>query len=105
AVQQTTSYAGFADVEWRLQEWLRIHFGTRYSIDEKKSVHSYDNPIPNQDCLNERGSKTYSRPTYRVGVDVPIDEDRMVYASFDDGYKSGGFNTFGCREGSYKPET
>ena len=104
SAQETYSYAGFADLQWNLREWLRLHLGTRYSVDDKDSVHSYTNPLPNQVCTDEHDSHTWSRATFRAGVDYVFDDERMVYVSFDQGYKTGGFNTFGCFQKFYDPE-
>ena len=104
ATQDVRSYAGFSDLEWAALDWLRLHLGGRYTVDHKEAVGTVHHPDPSSACQNERGSKSFDAFTVRAGVDVPFDDDRLVYASFSQGFKSGGFNPLICGAESYEPE-
>jgi iron complex outermembrane recepter protein len=103
--QATRSRAGFLDLEWRAVDWLRLHAGGRYTLDRKVVVGTVREPpgIATR-CENERQADQFSATTWRFGVDFPFDEDRMLYASYSEGFKSGGFNPATCHSGPYKPE-
>jgi iron complex outermembrane receptor protein len=71
---------------------------------------------PVSDSLNN-ASVSYSKITWRVGVDYDLTPDTLLYATVSTGYKAGGFNE-GCLAGQtnctspvpasalfYKPET
>ena len=38
-------------------------------------------------------TKTFSRTTFRVGVDYQVNDDSLLYASVSSGFRSGGFNS------------
>jgi len=47
---------------------------------------------------------TSKRPTYRLSLDHQFNDDIMAYASFNTGFKSGGFNVGVPSDPAYKPE-
>ncbi|HKY91046.1 MAG TPA: TonB-dependent receptor [Nevskiaceae bacterium] len=103
--QLTRSVAGFGDVEWRALDWLAVHLGGRYTLDDKEIVGTVREP-PGlaRTCEDQRLADDFGATTVRSGLDFLIDDERMVYASFSQGYKSGGFNPASCDGEAYKPE-
>ena len=102
-VQKTRSYAPFGEIDWNPFDWLTVRAGGRYTMDDKSVVTSITTPIPGDGCQNLHFEKTFEAFTGRVGADWQIDDARMLYASFGQGFKSGGFNNTGCDE-PYDPE-
>ncbi|MGH7805996.1 MAG: TonB-dependent receptor domain-containing protein, partial [Candidatus Binatia bacterium] len=80
------SYAGFGEGEWDVFEWLTLRAGGRYTIDEKTAVLASLTPIVTDGCMPTRHEETFSAFTGKLGADVPIDDDRMVYATFSQGF-------------------
>jgi len=103
ADQKTRSWAPFGEVDWDARDWLTFRLGGRYTHDDKSAVISITTPILGEACQNLHFDKSYEAFTGRVGADVKLGEDRLLYASFSQGFKSGGFNNTGCSD-PYDPE-
>ncbi len=100
----TRSYAGFGEGEWDVLEWLTLRAGGRYTLDEKSAVLASINPSVTDACPPTAFEESFSAFTGKVGADVRIDDERMVYASFSQGFKAGGFTNAGCNGTPYDPE-
>jgi iron complex outermembrane receptor protein len=101
----TKSYSAFADVSYDLTDQLSISVGGRYTKD-KKSAQVYrqnftglksplfGNPtaIPGLVRSNFTSSDSYERFTPRVSVSYDWTPEVTTYASFSQGFKSGGFD-------------
>jgi iron complex outermembrane receptor protein len=109
--EYTTSYAGFAQDEWKLDDRFKLIGGLRYWRD--KRVGSYYGTAPasaldgqpqvtiifNPHQVSPSGSsvtpadadKTYSDVTARLELDFKPSDDLLLYASYNRGGKSGGF--------------
>ncbi len=90
----TKSLAVFGDVTVPLTADLNAFGGLRYSRDDK----DYDLTTANSNAfLRSAGpytvaaSKSWSKPTYRAGLDYKASKDVLLYASVASGFKSGGF--------------
>ncbi len=130
------SYAGFADAQVKVTDKFKISVGGRYTEDKKSIFNNYgvvDALVqisqPNYDgqsCVavtglipgtalpaygpadNCDGSVSFGKATYRVNADYEIGRDKLVYASFSRGFRSGGFNGRAASPtslGPYQPET
>jgi iron complex outermembrane recepter protein len=64
-------------------------------------------PVPDNyaDLPSEDKSKTFDKMTFRLSIDHHITSDFMVYASYNTGFKSGGFNVSSPGTLPYEPET
>lgn len=94
--QQTESVAGYAQATYKLSEATSFTGGIRYTRETKdfdgtgtittraSGAIATFSPIS--------GRITYQRPTWRLALDHHLDEDILVYASYNRGFKSGGFN-------------
>ncbi len=101
----TKSYSAFADVSYDLTDQLSISVGGRYTKDKKTGqVYRqnftglksplFGNPtaVPGLVRSNFTSSDTYERFTPRVSISYDITPDVTTYASFSQGFKSGGFD-------------
>ena len=101
----TKSYSAFADVSYDITDQLSISVGGRYTKDKKtgqvyrQNFTGLKSPIFGNPTAvaglvrsNFTSSDTYERFTPRVSVSYEITPDMTTYASFSQGFKSGGFD-------------
>lgn len=89
AEQTTRSWAGYGQATLRLDSGTSITAGLRYTTERQTmfSLNLSDAAIPRfSDAM------TNKKLTWRLSVDQKFGEGIMGYASFNRGYKSGGFN-------------
>jgi len=96
--QKTTDYAAFGQLAYQFTDKLSLIAGARYTY-EKKSIDflTIDNgvsqssgvPVVMVDAYTKR---TFKAPTYKIGVNYQVDPTKLLYASFNRGFKTGGFN-------------
>jgi len=101
------SYAAFGQVNWDINEALKLTVGGRISHDVKSVIQSADGDtflnnitganqggiplFPGSPFGPVTGSDTFTEPTWRVALDWQVDDSKLLYLSYDRGYKSGGF--------------
>lgn len=100
ALQTTTSYALFSQLQYRLTDRLRLTGGVRYT--EEKKDFTYDaldidpfgtsaglpTPVAGiDDTLRE------DVVTGKIGLDFDVSDDVMLYTSVSKGFKSGGYKS------------
>jgi len=99
---KSESTAGYIDVNWQLFDRWRLSGGGRYTKDTKKNI----NPLLAGGITAE---ESWDKFTPKVSIDFRPNDDWMVYASYSEGYRSGGFNGRGQTVVSattpYDPET
>lgn len=120
----TESWSAFADVSFELTDALTLSVGGRYTQDEKTGVvyrqnftgirsPLFGNPlaVPGLVRSNFSSTDTYEKFTPRVSVSYDLSSELTGYASYSQGFKSGGFDmradailTPTSRDG-YDPET
>ncbi|WP_298747423.1 TonB-dependent receptor [uncultured Brevundimonas sp.] len=105
----TESWAGFADVNLDLTERLHLGLGVRYTLDDKQGTVFRANyagatrspllggaprapTLVRTDYTNE---KDFSQFTPRVALSFDLSDDVTTYASYSQGFKSGGFDMRG----------
>lgn len=87
----TQASAGYADLTWSVMEGLRLLGGARYTRDKKTA--QYDNPDYVIDGAPPTlGQRTFSKTTWRGGVQYDVAPKSMLYAIASTGFQSGGFN-------------
>lgn len=98
AKTRTTSYAGYAQATATILPDTHLTLGARYTRDEKR-IAGYGQiagPLPPApfvlDFAVGRQEASYGKPTYRVTLDHDFTPSFKVYASFNRGFQSGGFN-------------
>lgn len=91
--QDTDSIAAFGQLTWRITDRLRTTVGLRYTSDEKdldfSRVTTGQLPFPTYQQSDDRDD---SDVTPSINVQYDLGENAMVYASFSQGFKSGGFD-------------
>jgi len=91
ASQETDSWAVFFEADYKLTDALTLTLGGRYTEDEKESKqYGVINTItpPYTDHPDEK----WDEFTPRVGLSYNINDDVMLYGTYSNGYRSGGFN-------------
>lgn len=81
----TKSYAAFGQLTTHVTNQLALILGGRYTKDEKRIKGSYNN-------ASFEMANDYSRFTPKFGIDYKIMPNVLVYASYSEGFKSGGYN-------------
>ncbi|MEJ7935564.1 TonB-dependent receptor [Sphingobium sp. AN558] len=97
--QKAKSVAFFTDNIFSVTDKLRVIAGLRYNID-KKSV--YWTILPT--CNNLRRNRKDTAWTPRAGLQFDITDKIMAYATYQKGYKAGGFASGAC-DNAYDPES
>lgn len=87
--QVTDSYAVFGQLDYKLTDRLVLTGGLRYSADDK-NFH-YVRAAEGTVLFTVDHDKTFADWSGRVGLRYTVNPDWNVYASFNRGYKSGGF--------------
>ena len=105
----TESWAGFADINLDLTDRLHLGIGMRYTLDDKRGTVFRANylgatrsPIlggtPRAPLLvrtNYTASKDFTQFTPRIALSYDLTDDMTTYASYSQGFKSGGFDMRG----------
>ena len=88
----TDSYAVFGQATYNFTDKLRLTVGARQTWEEK-DVRSIGTPTPLSPGRNFdlSLSEDWQAFTPKLSVDYQINEDAMVYFSYSEGFKSGGF--------------
>jgi len=96
---QTDAAAAYGQLTWNLTDRLRITGGLRFSHESRDGQHqpkslffgdalnSFGNPIPGNNA-----SVTDSILDPALIVEYDVDDDILVYASYKQAYRAGGFN-------------
>ena len=95
--QETESEAFFLNYEYDLTDKLALNAGIRWT-EEWKAFKAGQSYLSNVERSRERNFPGYAdlyqkwdEVSPRVGLTYRIDDDKMVYASYSEGFKSGGF--------------
>lgn len=87
----TKASAAYLDVNYAVTSAFRVLGGARYTRDKKSA--EYDNPDFVFDTAPATHKEnTYSRTTWRGGLEFDIAKKSMLYATASTGFQSGGFN-------------
>jgi iron complex outermembrane receptor protein len=117
ASQTTTSYAVFAQNEWRATDQVSLIAGLRYWHDQRKGAYYADEPsngmhiafdetqvvgtnlygpfdqsVVQITLTPEDADATFDDFTVRLGFDYRVNDDLLLFASYNRGSKSGGFS-------------
>ncbi|MBT0670944.1 TonB-dependent receptor [Novosphingobium profundi] len=117
---ETDAYAGYGQVDWRLSDLIGFTFGARYTTEKKHyygaqaDVNGFNYKLfnctpPSAACAEALGFPIPDEPfryypedpsaqdfdnfSFKAGVDLHPTDDVMVYGSFAQGYKTGGWTT------------
>lgn len=111
---KTRSQAVFGQVEYDITDQLELSLGGRYTWDKKTRdgqavlfLPALASPFAPALTLTTpgEGKLSESQPTWHVGLNYRPTPNTMIYAKYDRGYKSGGFNSNGSAASvPYGPE-
>jgi iron complex outermembrane receptor protein len=113
---RTNSVAGFAQGTYHLTDTTSLTAGLRYTSDERKiygtQITGPGNPAGagvvtgrRNPSIDPTAKKTFDKLTWRLSLDQKVNDDVLVYASYNRGFKSGIFNTAGPFDPVVAPET
>ena len=103
----TESFSAFLDFTWSVTERLRVIAGVRYVDDEveleQEASISIGPSFEIPTCPLQTNDENFDATIPRFGVQYDLAATSMFYATYTEGFKSGGFNVFACNS-RYKPE-
>lgn len=94
--QVVNSVAPFAQADFEIMPGTTLTLGARYNYETRRFTGSFnpaadfDNPVAGPNIVPQE--LTAKKPTFRVALNQEISPGVSVYASFNTGFKSGGFN-------------
>jgi len=105
----TETWSAFGDFTFDITDWLSLSGGLRYTKDQRRSIILKANRInlpspsfggngvnlPGPVITDFRGDASFEKWTPRVSVSLKPTEDLLVYASYSQGFKGGGFDPRG----------
>ena len=108
-VQEAQSFAAYGQATAQVLPATDFTLGLRYTY-EKHDLHGDQLLINNAGAVAVTTafpgeSKTFEKPTIRLALDHHLDEDTMVYVSYNTGFKSGGYNTGSISDPPFQPES
>lgn len=95
--QETTSYAAFIQADWRFAEKWILTAGLRWTREEKDFVagQSYLTSVERQLLRNFPEyadlKQEWTETSPKLGLTYEINDDSMVFVTYSEGFKSGGF--------------
>jgi len=95
---ETTSFAGFGQLEYNLTDQVALIGGLRYSADRKTYdfTHAENGATDftfNRASVGKLARQHFNDWSGKVGVNFKPTEDMLIYASVNRGIKGGGFGT------------
>lgn len=105
--QITNSAAGFAQATLKILPRTNLTFGGRYTYEKRNfdSSEALDLGSSELPLLAVSAKKSFSKPTFRVSLDHHLTNGVMLFASFNTGFKSGGFQPSIPTAPPFRPET
>jgi iron complex outermembrane receptor protein len=88
---KTDSTAVYAQVEYGITDAITLLAGGRYTKDDKRFI--YQSPVGAPDLAPDEAE--FDKFTWRLGVNVDLTPDNLLYFSTSTGFRSGGFNNGG----------
>lgn len=88
---ETTSYAVYGDIQFHLTDTIDLNIGSRYTYDEKDADLTVTDVAGLIFQADE--SEDWDQVTSRVSLTWQVSNDINLFASWTEGFTSGGFNT------------
>lgn len=93
STQETEGISGFAQVDWRLHDQLNLSLGVRYTDEDREfTFHGMitgSGPVPLPEFTHPKLNT--EEVGGRVALEFTPNDNLLLYASFNRGFKSGGF--------------
>ncbi|WP_292046053.1 MULTISPECIES: TonB-dependent receptor [unclassified Brevundimonas] len=104
-----TSYALFTHLDYDVTDRLTASFGARKSWDETEHNFSLRAPGAATPAMDNTQSRKDDNFSIEAGLNYQIDDTKMVYGRYSEGYRGGGFiglvGSLAQSVGGYGPET
>ena len=91
-VQDNDAWAVFANLEYELTDQINLRGGVRYTDEEKDIVVNASDIFFTPAIVGFTDSESWDALTGMVGLDWTPTDDVLLYASYNRGFKSGGYN-------------
>lgn len=109
SVQETNSYAAYAQFTYALTDALNLSAGARYTIDETSIDGQFVSTTgfpggAGQVVARADSSFRVEKPTWRFAVDYKLTPDILAYGSVSRGFKSGAYNNSSITAEPTRPE-
>lgn len=107
--EKTESFAPFAQADWEFLPNTTLTGGLRYTY-EKRELNDGRTQLTNPagvvlpEVVVPPKSLTFKEFTYRAALNHKFNDDIMIFASYNHGFKSGGFNIATPAAAGYLPE-
>lgn len=92
--ERTNSYSAFFDGTYRFSDQFELFAGARVTSDHKKirqtGKGNFVAAVP--PTFDQSDSASWTKPSYRVGVNFKPAEGTLIYASYNRGYRSGEYD-------------
>lgn len=102
AIQETTSYAVFGQAAYEILTGLTVTGALRYTQD-KQEIPFTITSNPGVIAAGSQEAK-FNKLTPRLVLDFQANDDTLLYASYNRGFKSGLFNTIAPTDAVVRPE-
>ncbi len=130
--QETKAWALYLDTQWDVSDQFTVRLGGRYSEEKRDGRQNFDlvmlpntriapNTIFFPNAITEdraaaqpdpfgfiiapvNGPTTFSAFTPKIGIDYKPNDDVLLYASIQRGFKSGGYNIGSSQRDPFEPE-
>lgn len=106
--QKTRSLAAYGQATAEILPMTNLTAGLRFTAERRKFAISQtlaDFTGLQTQIPELTGNKTFKKLTWRLSLDHRLASNSMVYASYNRGFKAGGFNDYITPPQIYKPET
>lgn len=100
----TTSYAAFGQATYQLTDRTRMTAGLRYTHDTQSVRARYERPNNPMAVVIPHKEETWGEPTWRLGVDHRLNDNVLLYASYNRGFKSGTYSASAPATNAVNPE-
>ena len=104
----TDSVAPFVQADWEFLPRTKLTAGIRYTYEKRDyaATNIVQRINGSSSVLVDRtDSLSVTKPSFRLGLDHQFTDDVLAYASFNRGFKSGGFNVSSASSAAYLPES
>lgn len=109
AREETESIAPFAQVDINITDTTTLTLGARYTFEEREIIGANSLVLTNGLVIPQPAvipsTLTEEEPTWRIALNQELNPDVSVYASYNRGIKSGGFNIATPQAPAYLTET
>jgi iron complex outermembrane receptor protein len=102
--QKTRAYAGFGELTLNPVEQISVIAGLRYSSETREAAGLYKGTSTVPASLPTLGKSRFTSFTPRASIRYAFESGDNVYATFSQGFKSGGYNVAGLSRTPFRPE-